>query len=122
MNNLAKENVNKLKKTIIVGKKVRQLGIPIHVIGYKYIVEALTYMLSGENMNFVGDVYKTLSCKHSTSYECVEAAIRNAIQKAALKNERMIRKSLKIPSEVKLSNSVFLNAVKMAILEESLSM
>lgn len=119
MNDLIeKDNLTKLQKSIIISKKIREISIPVHVTGYKYIVSALAYMLETKSLVFISDVYKAISRIYGTSYECVEAGIRNAIQKALAGNESKIRSILKISADIKLSNSVFLNSALQIILEE----
>lgn len=98
---------------------IRHSGIPINVIGYKYIIEALIYMINSEEKLFLNQIYISLSELHKTSSECVEASIRNAIRKAITINNTSVKKILNIPETVHLSNSIFLNSVKEIIIEKN---
>lgn len=98
---------------------VRNSGIPINFIGYKYIIEALIYMINSEEKIFLNQIYILLSELHKTSSECIEASIRNAIRKAITINNINMRKILNIPETVNLSNSIFLNSVKEIIVEKN---
>lgn len=98
---------------------LRFFGIPINFIGYKYIIEALIYMIDSEEKLFLNQIYILLSEIHKTSSECIEASIRNAIRKAITINNTNMRKILNIPETVNLSNSIFLNSVKEIIVEKN---
>lgn len=105
-------------KITLVRNIIRDFGIPANFIGYKYIIEALLYMINSEKKLFLNEVYICLSDYHKTSIECVEASIRNAIKRATVWNSVNIKKTLNIPESVKLSNSVFLNCTKEIIIEK----
>ena len=108
-----------LFKRIEVTKKfLREIGIPANFIGYKYIGEALLYMLQNKQVTFVNEIYRNLSKYHNTSSNSVEVSINNAIKRALEISEENVRKILKISDSVKITNSVFLNTAKEIIYEE----
>lgn len=112
-------NDETLLKRIEVTKKVlRKIGIPANFIGYKYIGEAILYMLQNKEVNFVSEIYRKIAAYHRTSPNSVEVSINNAIKRALEISEENVRKILKISSSVKLTNSVFLNTAKEIIYEE----
>lgn len=112
-------NDETLLKRIEVTKKVlREIGIPANFIGYKYIGEAILYMLQNKEVNFVSEIYRKVAAYHRTSPNSVEVSINNAIKRALEISEENVRKILKISSSVKLTNSVFLNTAKEIIYEE----
>lgn len=112
-------NDETLLKRIEVTKKVlREIGIPANFIGYKYIGEAILYMLQNKEVNFVSEIYRKIAAYHRTSPNSVEVSINNAIKRALEISEENVRKILKISSSVKLTNSVFLNTAKEIIYEE----
>ena len=98
---------------------IKNFGIPINFIGYKYIIEALMYMINSEEKLFLNQIYVLLSELHKTSSECIEASIRNAIRKATTVNSTNMKKILNVPEKVNLSNSIFLNSVKEIIVERN---
>ncbi len=112
-------NDETLLKRIEVTKKVlREIGIPANFIGYKYIGEAILYMLQNKEVNFVSEIYRKIAAYHRTSPNSVEVSINNAIKRALEISEENVRKILKISSSVKLTNSVFLNTAKEIIYEK----
>lgn len=112
-------NDETLLKRIEVTKKVlREIGIPANFIGYKYIGEAILYMLQNKEVNFVSEIYRKVAAYHRTSPNSVEVSINNAIKRALEISEENVRKILKISSSVKLTNSVFLNTAKEIIYEK----
>lgn len=107
-----------LKRIEVTKKFLREIGIPANFIGYKYIGEAILYMLQNKEVNFVSEIYRKIAAYHHTSPNSVEVSINNAIKRALEISEENVRKILKISSSVKLTNSVFLNTAKEIIYEE----
>lgn len=107
-----------LKRIEVTKKFLREIGIPANFIGYKYIGEAILYMLQNKEVNFVSEIYRKIAAYHRTSPNSVEVSINNAIKRALEISEENVRKILKISSSVKLTNSVFLNTAKEIIYEE----
>ena len=101
-----------LKRIEVTKKFLREIGIPANFIGYKYIGEAILYMLQNKEVNFVSEIYRKIAAYHRTSPNSVEVSINNAIKRALEISEENVRKILKISSSVKLTNSVFLNTAK----------
>ncbi len=107
-----------LKRIEVTKKFLREIGIPANFIGYKYIGEAILYMLQNKEVNFVSEIYRKIAAYHRTSPNSVEVSINNAIKRALEISEENVRKILKISSSVKLTNSVFLNTAKEIIYEK----
>lgn len=107
-----------LKRIEVTKKILRELGIPANFIGYRYIGEALLYMLQNREVTFVCEIYRKLSVYHNTSPNSVEVSINNAIKRALEISEENVRKILKLSTSTKITNSVFLNTAKEIIYEE----
>lgn len=107
-----------LKRIEVTKKFLREIGIPANFIWYKYIGEAILYMLQNKEVNFVSEIYRKIAAYHHTSPNSVEVSINNAIKRALEISEENVRKILKISSSVKLTNSVFLNTAKEIIYEK----
>lgn len=81
---------SKLKLTTYSGanldnirKKIISIGIPTNVIGYKYIIESIELMFREScTCNLLKNIYDKLAKNNSTTSQCVESAIRNAIKQA----------------------------------------
>lgn len=75
-----------------IRKKIISIGIPTSVIGYKYIIESIEIILEEScAANLLKNIYGKLAKNNSTTPQCVESAIRNAIKKASKKpNENYI--------------------------------
>lgn len=107
-----------LKRIEVTKKILREVGIPANFIGYKYIGEALLYMLQNKEITFINEIYRKISIYHSTSANSVEVSINNAIKRALEISEEEVRRILKISDSIKITNSVFLNTAKEIIYEE----
>ena len=107
--------------SIIVKLKqlVRIIGVPIHIIGYTYIVNAVECMLNSDKVMFLNDIYDIIALKNNTSIICVEVAIRNAIKRAVKSKTDMFQTMFSF-CNMQPSNSVFLNTLKEAILTENM--
>lgn len=78
----------------IIANHLKQLGVPAHIIGYKYIKMALS--LAIEDINVLNPItkklYPQIAIAYSTSKSCVERAIRHAITKSwSQGNQSLIR-------------------------------
>ena len=111
-----KIEIRESKQYFAIKKLIRNVGIPTNLLGYKYIIEAIIYMISSDSTLFLSEIYIKIAANNRTSSECVEAAVRNAIKKAVNQKEGKLKKSLNLPEDVKISNSVFLNAAKEIVL------
>lgn len=77
-----------------IRKKIISIGIPTSVIGYKYIIESIELIFREScTCNLLKNIYDKLAKNNSTTPQCVESAIRNAI-KQATKNPTDDYKSL----------------------------
>ncbi len=113
--------MNDETKAIKIKNLVRSFGIPLNILGYTYIVEALTYMIKSRKTIFLSEVYKEVSKKHNTSLECVEVSIRNAIKKASI-NPNDNFKSFFEFCNYRPSNSIFLSGLKEKFFIENMGM
>jgi len=111
-----KIEIRESKQYFAIKNLIRNVGIPTNLLGYKYIIEAIIYMISSDSTLFLSEIYIKIAANNRTSSECVEAAIRNAIKKSVNQKEGKLKKSLNLPEDVKISNSVFLNAAKEIVL------
>lgn len=109
-----------VEKFIVIKDFIRNLGIPINLTGYKYIVKSLMIMLSSEKILFLNELYQEISKLYNISKESVEIAIRNAIKKAIVFDEQKVRNILGVHNGIKISNSVFLNTARNILLENLL--
>lgn len=104
-------NVSESAKACKIRNLVRSVGVPLNVLGYTYIVEALKYMLGSEKTVFLSEIYRYVCKNNETSTECVEVAIRNSIKKAVKANNENFRKIFGICNS-NLSNSLFLTTLR----------
>jgi len=86
---------------------VLKLGIPINLLGFKYICEALEIMKS-ENLN-INQIYNKISLNNLTSSMCVETNIRNAINFAHSSHNNFYSQFFDLSKKPK--NSVFLHTI-----------
>jgi two-component system response regulator (stage 0 sporulation protein A) len=98
-------------KAVKIRNLVRSVGIPLNILGYTYIVEALKYMLSFDRTVFLSEVYRYICKNNDTSTDCVEVAIRNAIKKAVKTGNESFKKVFGYRTS-NLSNSLFLTTLK----------
>ena len=106
-----KSTVSDAVKIIKIKNFVRSVGVPLNVLGYTYIVEALNYMLSSDKTIFLSEVYRHICKYNETSTECVEVAIRNTIKKAVKTGNEKFKEIFGACGE-NLSNSLFLTTLK----------
>lgn len=96
---------------------IRSLGMPVNILGYIYIVEAVKYVVDSEKTLFLGEVYKMIGKTHETSVECVEVSIRNTIKKVINVNNDNFKKIFK-SKNAHPSNSVFISTLREFILSD----
>ena len=102
-------------------KSVINVGIPTNILGYRYTIEALKIILNNPNTWLVSDLYKSIAQNYSTSEQCVENALRNAISRAYQKENSFYQNLFpKNISERKPSNSLFLTVLAEYIKIESI--
>ena len=115
------ENNTVFDNTLIVPtikKLLKHMDMPLNLIGYVYIVDALTYMINSHEIIFLNEIYIKISEFHKTTSTCVEAAIRNAITKCLKHNELNFRNILGVSQTTHISNSVFLSISKEIVLDK----
>lgn len=110
--------MNNNNKILEIKKLIRDLGVPVNLLGYKYITEAVIIMLSSEKNIFLTEIYKNISKIYNVSIESVEISIRHAIKKST-ENSNKIKKIMCIPKNRSVSNSIFLNNIKELTLEKN---
>jgi anaerobic ribonucleoside-triphosphate reductase activating protein len=65
----------------IISNVLRDLNIPAHLSGYKYLKESILFALENNNAGFITkDTYPHVAEKYNTTVDRVERAIRNAIK------------------------------------------
>lgn len=102
-----KENVTSEIKLLVI-----DMGIPVNMIGYTYIVECLKYMFKESHRHvFLNEIYFWISKNYNTSEECIDISIRNGIKKSKLNKTQKFRKFFKF-CDYSPSSSVFLNTLK----------
>lgn len=113
-------NINSLKKTIyemffVNDSKnyynfkdiVAKFGVPVNLLGFKYICESLKIMIE-ENLN-INQIYRRVSLNNLTSSTCVETNIRNAINLAHSAHNDFYAQFFDLNKKPK--NSVFLHTI-----------
>ena len=96
----------------VITKYVIHLGVPTHIIGYKYIIEAVKIIILENNTCPIAkQVYMTIAENNKTSMECVESSIRKTIDRIFQTNNEAFQDLMRLsapPIEKKPSNSRFL--------------
>ncbi len=73
-------------------EKVIKVGIPTNILGYQYIIDAITLLISNNSPIFIKNIYQIIADKNITTEACVESAMRNAILQASKQsNESFIK-------------------------------
>lgn len=66
----------------MIKRTVMELGVPTHILGYKYIVEGLYIIISEDNIYPIStQVYETIAKNYDTTAACVESAMRKTINR-----------------------------------------
>ena len=78
-NSVPKEKKDNAKNICAI---FRELGIPAHIKGYNYLMEAIIFCLDrgGTKCSITMELYPTIAQKFDTKSSCVERAIRHAIE------------------------------------------
>lgn len=101
------ENITQKIKLLVM-----EMGIPVNIIGYTYIVESLKYMFEENHRYiFLNEIYNRISKNYNTSEECIDVSIRNGIKKSKINKTAKFKKLFKF-CDYAPSNSVFLNTLK----------
>ena len=100
------ENITQKIKLLVM-----EMGIPVNIIGYTYIVESLKYMFEENHRYiFLNEIYTRISKNYNTSEECIDVSIRNGIKKSKINKTAKFKKLFKF-CDYAPSNSVFLNTL-----------
>lgn len=87
---------------------LKNIGIPVKLKGYRYLVEAIKLELEKDGDTMVcKDIYTELAKKFNTSWNCVEKNMRAAI--TCYEDERLI--SQLFPEGTTITNSRFIKEV-----------
>lgn len=76
-------------------EKVINIGIPTNVLGYQYIIDAITLFISNSSPILIKNIYQVIADKNITTEACVESAMRNAILQASKQNNENFIKIFK---------------------------
>ena len=76
-----------------ISKLIISLGIPTNMLSYQYILQAIKILWTIKNsFSIVKQVYAPIAESNQTTVECVESAIRKAIERAYIqRNEEFVR-------------------------------
>lgn len=113
------ENTENISRKIRIKNCLKKLGVPVNILGYTYMEEALWYMINSEKTMFLSEIYGKISAKYDTSLKCVEISIRNAIKKAKNTCNDEFKEIFSFCSDP--GNSIFLSALKEKIMIEEMS-
>ena len=106
----SKSNSASEVEIIKIKRMLRDLGIPTNILGYLYIAESIHEMVSNSKSMFLNDVYRKIAKNNSTTIECVEISIRNAVNTAKKAKNAIFIEFFR--GNTRISNSVFLNTLK----------
>ena len=67
-----------MEKKIV--KVLNKLGVPVHLKGYKYIVEAIALCYENTEIRMSKELYIEIASRHNDKPSRVERAIRHAIE------------------------------------------
>ena len=94
----------------IIKTKIVEIGIPTNHLGYYYLIEALTVIVSSSSHILISEVYEEVAQRQNTNFKCVESAIRNAATHAFKNcNENYRKIFFKNNSITKPTNSRFVS-------------
>ena len=70
--------------TLLVTEAMHQLGVPAHILGHRYLREAIVMAIQNTDVihAVTKELYPTVAKRHSTTGSRVERAIRHAIESA----------------------------------------
>lgn len=70
------------RERMIITKMMVDLGVPSHILGYKYISYGLYIMLTSDSFKgTIESLYLIIGEHYSNTSQCIESSIRNAISK-----------------------------------------
>lgn len=78
----AVRNTSQLDVNQMIIDTIRDIGIPAHLSGYRYIRDAITFFIENNNepTSATKILYPTIAKKHNVAPNHIERAIRNAIE------------------------------------------
>lgn len=96
----------------LIKETVKSVGVPINIVGYSYIIQALKIMISDKG-KLLKEIYYNIAGNSSTSSACVDAGIHNAVKKCYFIKNKIYR-CLFLERGVNgcPTNSVFLNTLR----------
>lgn len=104
-------------RKIRIKNLLKSVGVPVNILGYKYMEDAIFYMLNSNKVSFLSEIYRKISDKYDTSLKCVEVSIGNAVKKVKnICNDNF--KAIFGFCGCNPSNSVFLSSLKEKIVIE----
>lgn len=106
---------------ICIKNLLKSVGVPTNILGYRYMEDALYYMIESNQVFFLVEIYGKISCKYDTSLKCVEVSISNAIKKAKKFCNEAFREIFGFCG-CNPGNSVFLSVLKEKIVVEDMNM
>lgn len=119
-----------LKERLILENKIRNfvkgtLGVTPEINGYKYIIDALIYIINKGDPSEVSytAMYSDIGNKYNTNGSAVERAIRHALTLRVLENSQILEDVEELVGvsfdEVVFTNSRFLALCAEALMTES---
>lgn len=103
---------------------LREIGVPAHLRGYAYLVEAVTLVLRQPEVlyHMTGELYPAVARKYNTTASGAERAMRHAVETAWLRGDPQILDFLFgnsiDPQRGKPANSEFIAQVSGALRQE----
>lgn len=110
-----------ISRRIRIKNLLKSIGVPTNILGYKYMEEALIYMINSNKVSFLSEIYGKISTQYDTSLKCVEVSISNAIKKVKNICNDEFKKIFNFCGN-NPSNSVFLSVLKEKIMVEEINM
>jgi len=96
----------------IIRQTLIDLGVPTHILGYKYMIEALHIIIHEDKPCFITkQVYAIIAEHNGTAVECVESALRKTVRRIYQSNNTFFQEVMKSSSNDNVkqpSNSKFL--------------
>ncbi len=83
-NNVCRKEVDEQRTIIQITEHLRQLGMPSHILGYRYVREAISMTLDSPDKIYriTKELYPDVAKKYKTTSSRVERAIRHAVEVA----------------------------------------
>lgn len=62
-----------------IKNNLKKVGVPVHLLGYKYLVTAILFYIQNENVT-MADIYKEINKRHNVKKTKAERDIRYILQ------------------------------------------